>query len=163
MEAAPGIDPHLHLALRDQVRQGEGQGLGLVGLVHQFQGGLDRRRRLGPGLRRLGAGHALPAGSALGRLQVVGALDQLLDGLAVGDVADEQAKLLEVGDLGGDGLEPGQEKVADGKVGAHAVGQKVDDFWRQLAGAIVDDVVGHATTSSFNSPIGLPLPSRSDL
>jgi hypothetical protein len=62
----------------------------------------------------------LAADGALQGRQVVGALGQLLDGLAVGDVADEEAQLIQMGDVFGDGLESGQEKVADGKVGADA-------------------------------------------
>jgi hypothetical protein len=73
----------------------------------------------------------------------MGALGQLLDGLAVGDVADEEAQLIQVGDVFGDSLEAGQEKVADGKVGADAIGQEVVDFGSQLPGAVVYDVVGH--------------------
>jgi hypothetical protein len=72
------------------------------------------------------------------------ALGQLLDRPPVGDVADQQAQLLQVGDLGGDGLEAGQKKVADGQVGAHAVGHKVDDLWGQGPVTVVNDVVtGH--------------------
>ena len=76
------------------------------------------------------------------------ALGQLLDGLAVGDVADEQAQLIQVGDVPGDGLEAGQEKVADGKVGADAIGQEVVDFGSQLSGTVVYDVVGHDPSRS---------------
>ena len=74
--------------------------------------------------------------------QVMVALGQLLDRLAVGDVADEQAQLLQVGDVRGDGLEAGQEKVTDGKVGADAIGQEIVDFGSQFPGAVVYDVVG---------------------
>ena len=70
-------------------------------------------------------------------------LSQLLDGLAVGGVADEQAHLIQVGDVLGDGLEAGQEEAADGKVGADVIGQKVLDFGSQLPGAVIYDVVGH--------------------
>jgi hypothetical protein len=44
----------------------------------------------------------------------------------------EEAQLIQVGDVLGDGLEAGQEKVADGKVGADAIGQKVVDFGSEL-------------------------------
>ena len=67
---------------------------------------------------------------------------QLLDGLAIGDVADQQAQLIQVGDVLGDGLEAGQEKVANGKMSADAIGQKVVDFGSELSGAVVYDVVG---------------------
>jgi len=69
-------------------------------------------------------------------------LGQLLDGLAIGDVADEQAQLIQVGDVLGNSLEAGQEEVADGKVGADAISQKVVDLGSQLLGAVVYDVVG---------------------
>jgi hypothetical protein len=52
-----------------------------------------------------------------------------------------------VGDVRGDGLEAGQEKVADGKAGADAIGQKIVDFGSQFPGAVVYDVV-----SSHKSP-----------
>jgi len=38
------------------------------------------------------------------------ALSQLFDGLAVGDVADEEAQLIQVGDVLGDGLELDRKK-----------------------------------------------------
>ena len=43
----------------------------------------------------------------------------------------------------GDGLEAGQEEVADGEVSADAIGQEVVDFGSQLPGAVVYDVVRH--------------------
>jgi hypothetical protein len=41
------------------------------------------------------------------------------------------------------GLEARKEEVADGKVGADAIGQKVVDFGSELPSAVVYDVVGH--------------------
>jgi hypothetical protein len=70
-------------------------------------------------------------------------LSQLLDGLAVGDVADEEAQLIQMGDVLGDSLEAGQEEIADGKVGSDAIGQEVIDLGSQLPCAVVYDVVGH--------------------
>jgi hypothetical protein len=55
----------------------------------------------------------------------------------------------------GDGLEAGQEEVADGKVGAGAIGQKVVDSGSQFPGAVVHDVVGHLVFLSYLGALGL--------
>jgi len=68
--------------------------------------------------RPLSGDHPLAADGALCRRQVVVALGQLLDRLAVGDVADEEAQLIQIGNVLGNGLEAGEEEVADGKVGS---------------------------------------------
>jgi len=73
----------------------------------------------------------------------MGALGQLLDRLAVGDVPDEEAKLIQGGDVLGDGLKAGQKEIADGEVRADAVGQEVPDLGSQFPGAVVYDVMGH--------------------
>ena len=49
------------------------------------------------------------------------------------------------GNVLGDGLEAGQEEVADGKVSADAIGQKVVYFGSELPAAVVYDIVGHDT------------------
>jgi len=69
--------------------------------------------------------------------------DRWLDGLPVGDVADEEAQWVQVGDVRDDGLEAGKEKVADGEVGPDAIGRESVDLGSQFAGAVVYDVMRH--------------------
>jgi len=105
--------------------------------------GLDGVGGLGADAGRLSAGHPFATHRPLQDRQVVVAFGQLLNGLAVGDVADEQTQLIQGGDVLGNGLEAGQEEIADGEVGADAIGQEVVDFGSQLPTAVVYDVVGH--------------------
>ena len=79
-------------------------------------------------------------------LQTAVALGDLLDGLPVGSVADEQAQLTHVGQLAGHGLQAGEEKVANGELGRLAAGQDALDVVYEFLVTIVYDVVGHKSS-----------------
>jgi len=79
--------------------------------------------------------------------------DRWLDGLPVGDVANEAAQWVQVGNVRGDGLEAREKEVTDGEVGPDAIGQEGVNLGGQFAGTVVYDVVRHGQAVTFS---GLP-------
>ena len=80
---------------------------------------------------------------ALHRIKPAVALGDLLDRLAVGGVADEQAQLAHVAQHVGHRLQPGEKEIADGKMRGLAARQHRADAVGKFDGLVVDDVVGH--------------------
>ncbi len=94
-------------------------------------------------LGALGIGHGVEV--ALHRIEPAVALGDLLDGLAIGRVADEQAQLAHVAQHVGHRLQPGEKEIADGKMRGLAARQHRTDAVGEFDALVVDDVVGHVS------------------
>ena len=119
-------------------RTPDGSGVGLREAADPLGDGLDGVGGEG------GAGAALDGAvgfeAGLERLGLLESAGDLVQGGAV-DVADEDADLLERGELVGDGLEAGDEEVADGDVGLDGAAEHLAEAFEEgRIGGGVEDV-----------------------
>ena len=139
-----GVDAHFQPFFLDEAHQRTHQLLRRVALFHGRHALADGRGRGRDALvafRAFGVGHGVEI--ALHRVEPAIALGDLLDGLTVGGVADEQAQLAHVAQHIGHCLQPRNKEVADGKVRGLAARQHRADAVGEFDALVVDDVVGH--------------------
>ena len=138
---APGVHAHLEALLLDQPHEQLDQLLALVRLVHHFEGGAYalRRARGTPSGRFPGDGLVALQG-LLDGFQALVALGELVYGLPVGGVADQEPELPHPVQGIGDALQAGDEEVAHGEAGRVGGVEGSADALGELDVAVVYEV-----------------------
>ena len=118
MQPPFGIDSDLQTLFLNQANQGLDQGFPFIGLVHYLHRFFEIIGGAGRHPLHFGAfdkTHLL--GRPFHQLQALVTLTDLLQGLPVGGIADEQTQLLYPGQAGGNTLQSRQKEIAHRKGG----------------------------------------------